>query len=229
MALARTPPDEAQKSWALWYKAARLVRLPTFLRSRTLAYFVFTTFGISLAFFLYSSGRTAGIERASRDLRKEYDAYIQAINAQLASAGATQSRALKLNDSARWRISNNLRELTIDRQTAKQNCQMRVHSKPGTDMTVWQEHVPILKAAGWQISGGKTAKTFFPEGITIFATHSAGYAYNCAYRYYEMLQSLKINPISLVPASSSPDLSDCGVGNCIEVVIGEIRVNDSRP
>jgi len=67
-------------------------------------------------------------------------------------------------------------------------------------------------------------KTNFPDGISILVGADQGDAFNCAFRLSELLEGMKVGPISLKVNQITPDLLACK-SNCLEIVMGDVAVH----
>ena len=146
------------------------------------------------------------------NLRKSLEETTSLLNATRAQLGP-QSPLLGLDDAKRWNIVAIMSPLTKNGP-----CIAAVASTDGSrSLKVFDELRVALGEAGWAL--GQASKSFFPPGITIFYGAPSGHGRECALQLKDLLDSLKIDPVTMTLQEDSQELAQC---KCIEVVLGKL-------
>jgi hypothetical protein len=97
-------------------------------------------------------------------------------------------------------------------------CIAAVASPDGSgSLNVFDELRVPLGDAGWILT--QASKSFFPPGVTIFYGAPSGHNRECALQLKDLLDSLKIDPVTMTLQEDSQELAQC---KCIEVVLGKL-------
>jgi hypothetical protein len=144
--------------------------------------------------------------------KKTADDLANDLNATRAQLGP-KSELLGLDDAKRWNIVATMSPLTKGNP-----CIAAVASPDGsTSLKVFDELRVPLGDAGWILT--QAFKSFFPPGMTIFYGAPRGHDRECALQLKDLLDSLKINPVTMTLQEDSQELTQC---KCIEVVLGKL-------
>jgi hypothetical protein len=140
--------------------------------------------------------------------------------------GQDKSPLLRLDDAGRFQLVKALRDAMNNSPNGRAICHTMVHEKPASKWAseMWEEISSILNYSGWWLEGGRTAKTFFPPGLTLSTAKDTGDGFNCAFRLSEILLGLHI-PTTVRDNQVSPDLVACEKENsthgCVEIIVGD--------
>ena len=144
--------------------------------------------------------------------KKTADDLANELNATRAQLGP-KSELLGLDDAKRWNIVTTMSPLTKSGP-----CIAAVASTDDSrSLKVFDELRVPLGDAGWAL--GQASKSFFPPGITIFYGATRGHDRECALQLKDLLDSLKIDPVTMTLQEDSQELTQC---KCIEVVLGKL-------
>jgi hypothetical protein len=171
--------------------------------------------------------KATGPLRAELDsVKHQRDTAIQERDAARSPSSGPKSPILGLDDAKRFQLVKALRDATHTAQSTLATCHAMLHQKPQTKWAeqFWPEIAVVMSYAGWQLEGGRTAKTYFPAGVTLSAAKDAGDGFNCAFRLSELLLGLNVST-NLRANQITPDLIACEKENpthgCVEMVMGD--------
>ena len=146
------------------------------------------------------------------NLRKSLEETTSLLNTTRAQLGP-KSPLLGLDDAKRWNIVTTMSPLTKSGP-----CIAAVASTDDSrSLKVFDELRVPLGDAGWVL--GQASKSFFPPGITIFYGATRGHDRECALQLKDLLDSLKIDPVTMTLQEDSQELTQC---KCIEIVLGKL-------
>jgi hypothetical protein len=144
--------------------------------------------------------------------KKTADDLANELNATRAQLGP-KSELLGLDDAKRWNIV-----ATMSPSPKGNPCIAAVASPDGSrSLKVFDELRVPLGDAGWILT--QAFKSFFPPGMTIFYGAPRGHDRECALQLKDLLDSLKIDPVTMTLQEDSQELTQC---KCIEVVLGKL-------
>ncbi|MCA1428880.1 MULTISPECIES: hypothetical protein [unclassified Bradyrhizobium] len=237
MAMGRTPPEDTKTNLLRWAEFFRLHRIPTWVRSQkvdvwarnasviiaALSTGVATSTLRSLWSPMEKSQDRYVSEEQYRELERRYQESLRQLNSVPKSATPSPaSNFFGLDDAKRWHISNILHSQTANVGSGK-HCEGRLFSKPNDNSAqqLTNEIPPLLRLGSWHLEGGRNSKSAFPDGVTINVGQDTGPAFTCAYRLSEVLDNMKLKPVTLKVNMATPDLVECK--ECVEVIFGTIK------
>ncbi len=236
IAFARVAPEDARENLIKWADFLGLQRLALrFKKSRPELYIRLGTALAAGGAGLLGNAITKlwpyfekpAIEQSQQLTAAQ--AEIKLLNDQIAAlktrASPAKSGFLDLDDADRWKISSALRSETVNAGNGKP-CEARIWSKPYDKSAegLVIELPQLIQMGSWHLEGGRNSKTIFPDGVTINVGQDKGPAFSCAYRLSEILESMKIKPVSFRANVTTPDLVECK--DCAEIVLGTMKKPD---